>query len=710
MDFFQTKAGKILFAVFISLSLLVLVTGLLSINQFRNNKIKEAGKSLQTVALLKAGELEHWTGERESDCELFKRNVIFGNLVERYLTDPGDTDAWRRISGWLTVLAKREDYQWILLVDTRGQSLITIPRDLPEDPDLDFDYDRITEPVTRLGAVHFGSDSLPQLLHWYMISPVFPDSLATRPSSYLVARISHDQVIRPMLLTQPTIQEGLEMILIYDNPQQSVAVGINRATGNLAVFPMHRDQLTLIDTFRDTSATFQYRELGGRRLVMALEPVPGTRWMIVAFMDRKDAIIEIKVEALRTILIMFILICAIGILMMYLFRRQQSRMMSEQLQASRAIEENFRMYLNLFTNSPIPMFIFRLSDLRFLEVNEETVRHYGYSKEEFMNMTLLDIRPESEHERLKAYIPRITPKLAGAGVWIHRKKDGSLINVDITTTTMDYEREAAAFTIAFDVTERERWMKDMIKARDQAEESDHLKSSFLANMSHEIRTPLNAIVGFSSLLDEEEDPGIRHRFIRQINLGADQLLHIINDILDISKIEAGQITILPEEVILPELFLDLEKQYRMIRGNESTPGVELKLSMDYDHCPETVLLDSNRLIRVISNLLDNALKFTNEGSVTFGYHAGEPGYIRFFVKDTGIGIHPDMKELVFERFRQAEQYLTRKYGGTGLGLAISKSFVELMGGQIGVDSEPGAGSEFWFILPVTVPKRAIRDA
>lgn len=704
MGLIRTNAGKILFAVFVVLSLLLVVAGLLSINQNKRNTFEEAGNSLQTIAMMRSETLRHWIGERESDCNLFTRNAIFGNLVERFLTNPGDADARRLATGWLNALADCEDYEWLHLTDPLGNPLITLSRNGKVGTDTGIDYTGITEPETRLGAVRFGPDSLPQPLRWYMVSPVYSDSEAMRPISYLVARIDHDQVIRTMLIAEPGIEKGLEMVLAFNNGPRSQAVGIDKATGKLMLFPLHHDQIDLIGSLRDTAEAFQYRESGGRRLVMALEAVPGTRWNVIAYMDRKEVIREMAGQSAVTILVIFILICSTGIFMMYLFRRQQSRTMSEELRASREIEKSYHMYLNLFINSPMPMYIFRLSDLRFLEVNEEMVRHYGYSAEEFMQMDLLDIRPESEFERLKAYIPRITPRLTRAGIWTHRKKDGSFINVEITTNTMEYKGDAAAFTIAFDVTERERWMQEIIKARDRAEESDRLKSSFLANMSHEIRTPLNAIVGFSSLLEEEDEPELRHRYIHQINLGADQLLHIISDILDISKIEAGQVTIIPAEVNLPELFLDLDKQYRMALAKKNAPALELRLSMDVHRCPGTVILDSNRLIRVVSNLLDNALKFTSEGSITFGYHPGEPGYIRFFVKDTGIGISHDMLERVFERFRQAEeQYLTRKYSGTGLGLAISKSLVELMGGKIGVESEPGAGSEFWFILPLKKP-------
>jgi len=237
---------------------------------------------------------------------------------------------------------------------------------------------------------------------------------------------------------------------------------------------------------------------------------------------------------------------------------------------------------------------------------------------------------------------------------------------------------------------------ELIIAKAKAEESDNLKSAFLANMSHEIRTPMNAIMGFSQVLLQPDLPIIKvEEFAQIINASSLQLLSILNDIIDISKIEADQMTINSELVnintLLNELFVTFKKL------------VELKkLSFHYTNNDPTetiqIKTDGNRIKQVLCNLLNNAIKFTKEGKIEFGYKI-KKDFIEFYVKDTGIGILPENKELIFQRFRQIEMTDTRKYGGNGLGLSISKALVEKMGGTITVNSEHGIGSTFIFTIP-----------
>ena len=237
---------------------------------------------------------------------------------------------------------------------------------------------------------------------------------------------------------------------------------------------------------------------------------------------------------------------------------------------------------------------------------------------------------------------------------------------------------------------------ELIIAKAKAEESDNLKSAFLANMSHEIRTPMNAIMGFSKILLQPDLPKIKlEEFVQIIHSSSLQLLSILNDIIDISKIESGQMTINPELVninkLLNELFISFKK------------SVEIKkLSFQYSHDDqnETIQIktDGNRIKQVLCNLLNNAIKFTKEGKIEFGYNIKKE-FIEFYVKDTGIGILPENKDLIFQRFRQIETTNTRKYGGNGLGLPISKALVEKMGGTITVNSEHGMGSTFIFTIP-----------
>ena len=240
-----------------------------------------------------------------------------------------------------------------------------------------------------------------------------------------------------------------------------------------------------------------------------------------------------------------------------------------------------------------------------------------------------------------------------------------------------------------DVTERQHMIGELEKARSRAEQSDKLKSAFLANMSHEIRTPLNAIVGFSDLLMVTEDQEEKEEFIQIINANNELLLKLINDILDLSKIEAGSVELKYENFDLAVYFNELAASMHRRVVN---PQVRLVPVNPYEAC--TVRLDKNRLAQILTNFVTNAIKYTSKGMIEMRYEKIDEN-IRLYVRDTGIGIPEDKKDKVFHRFEKLDEFAQ----GTGLGLSICKAIVEACRGEIGFESEFDKGSLFWAVLP-----------
>ena len=250
------------------------------------------------------------------------------------------------------------------------------------------------------------------------------------------------------------------------------------------------------------------------------------------------------------------------------------------------------------------------------------------------------------------------------------------------------ENEIEIIGINYDITELKETEAELIQPRDKAEMMDRLKSAFLANMSHEIRTPLNAIVGFSDLLVETEELSERQEYIKIVRENNDLLLQLISDILDLSKIEAGTFEFTSGDVDVNLLCEDIVRSMGMKAKGE----VELVLDNHLPVCH--VISDRNRIHQVISNFVNNAMKFTSEGSIHVGYKLKD-GELEFYVEDTGIGIEKEQLPHIFERFVKLNSFVH----GTGLGLSICQSIVEQLGGRIGVDSEKGKGSRFWFTIP-----------
>jgi len=294
---------------------------------------------------------------------------------------------------------------------------------------------------------------------------------------------------------------------------------------------------------------------------------------------------------------------------------------------------------------------------------------------------------------------------------VKEKRAAELViaNKELAFQNKEKEKRAAELVIAngeliFQNNEKEKRAAELIVAKERAEESDRLKSAFLANMSHEIRTPMNGILGFAGLLKTPNLTGEKQQeYIRIIENSGKRMLNIINDIISISKIESGIL-----EVNISETNINDQIDYilNFFLSETENKGILLFSKNSLSANDVIIKTDKEKLYAILTNLVKNAIKFTKEGSIEFGY-AKKGKFIEFFVKDTGVGISKEQKKLIFERFRQGSESLSRNYEGAGLGLSISKAYVELLGGNIWVESITGKGSTFYFTIPFISEQRVL---
>jgi len=368
------------------------------------------------------------------------------------------------------------------------------------------------------------------------------------------------------------------------------------------------------------------------------------------------------------------------------------RDITERKRAEEQLERSEKQYRLLFENNPLPMWIYDLETLRFLAVNDIAILKYGYSREEFLSMTLKVIRPLEDVANLLKNVEEITDTIQDSQPWRHRNKNGDVFLVEIVSHRIEYFGKHARLVMANDITERKHAEKELIESKEKAESANKLKDAFIANISHEIRTPLNGILGMTSIIKdtyqnkiEEED----EQLFEGIDLSSNRIIRTIDMILNYSRLQVGEFNINPGKINISRICTNLVKEFSAEVNKKSH---ELTFQ---NNCGDTAIFaDECSITMAISNLIDNAVKFTNKGSVYLNLHKGINDDLILDVKDTGIGIDNEYLQHIFEPYGQEKMGYGRPYDGVGLGLAIVKKIVDLNNCVINVESKKGEGTTF----------------
>ncbi len=340
---------------------------------------------------------------------------------------------------------------------------------------------------------------------------------------------------------------------------------------------------------------------------------------------------------------------------------------------------------------------------RFIYANRAASKLLGYDQKEILSISVFDIIPEFTWELWDEYWNQLKQSGSYMIQLEFLTKEGTTIPVETAFNFREFEGQEFNFAFCRNITERKMNEERLKKAKERAEKSDKLKSAFLANMSHEIRTPMNAILGFTELILTSEIRGEQKQEMgRLIKSSTHDLLNLINDIIDFSKIEVNELPIHKRLIYVNKFMADQYNLFQKELSEYAPHSLEFRFEKEADSQAVALYTDETRLRQVMNNLLDNAFKFTEEGEIVMGYRRivrGGRKLLQFYVRDTGIGISEKHQKFIFDRFSKIEDQKDKIYRGTGLGLAICKKLIEMLDGEIWVESTEAEGSQFSFIVP-----------
>jgi PAS domain S-box-containing protein len=817
---------KPLIILFIIITICVVFVGLWYYSSQKNALINEKQLELSAIADLKIRQISQWRLERIGDGSFLGENILMLEKFSDFFQNTSDVKLRTDIYQTLRSLVKNFDYKSVLVIDNGGNVKLSYPSQdtligdhlKPLLPEIIKKHKIVITDLHRASVANF--------VHLDLIVPIIDHRINdTATSGFIALRIDPEIVLFPLVQSWPTPSKSAETLLIRKENDEIVYLNELRHLKNSELMlrmPVTTNNLAAVMAINGITGTTDAVDYRGVPVVAAMNKVPGTTWYMVAKIDKSEILESLNGQMIMILIILLLIILTGGLFLGFLIRQRRERFYREKYEDEheRLVLVKHFDYILKFANDIILLLD---SDLKIVEANDKALETYGFSREEFIGLHLENIRAPETIKLIPGQIRFVEENESATFETVHKRRDGSVFPVEISSRIVKIEESNYYQTIARNITERklteevlkeseERFRKlfeespfpmvmtgkdyhilkanlsfcrmtgyqedelksltfrdfthpeyiakdelsllrlvareipvyhtekiyirkdgseilgsttvsiirnkddeaqfflamveditsrkkaetELILAKEKAEESDRLKTAFLHNVSHEIRTPMNAIIGFSSLINEPDLTEAERTHYGDIILqSSNQLLSVINDIVDIANIESGQVKLNLREMNLNSSLKSLNEQF-MLRSIEQKVPLYLKTGLKDEE--SDIKTDLTKLIQVLSNLLNNAFKFTRKGKIEFSYILKD-GFIEFAVNDTGIGISAEHIEKIFNRFYQVDAAGSRRFGGTGLGLSICKAYVEFMGGIISVESEPGKGTNFTFTIP-----------
>jgi len=709
---------------------LQIVGGALLYKTEHKQMFEKAGQQLLAVAELKSRQITDWRHERVADGQVISEDRELGSLIDNWLKRP-DARTEQQLRARFQSLLKNYQYHDILLIDSNSNIRLNLTDHKVRHLTDYALYQELAAKSRQAGLTDFHRDHEEGLFHVSVIVPLFADR-GTRWIGSLAMQIDPRDFLFPTLQSWPLASRTAETLLVRRDEDRVLYLNELRNRPNTASqlqISSERHEIPAVRAvFDKVSGIVEGPDYDNVPVIAALQSIPDSSWHIVTKIDREEALAEWLLASRLIIALSIGLLLATAGIFGFIYQQRGTRHyrgLFEAESATRAEQERFRIAFNA---SPMAASIARTDDGRYVDANDNYQRFFGWSREEMLGKTGTELGLWIDRTDRPAWVEKLIEQgstLNYETQW--RDKSGKLHDIQLSAAIIDIDGVSHILGFASDVTERRQAEAELMEyrrrleamvsertsqlamAKEYAERGSRAKSAFLANMSHEIRTPLNAVIGLTHLIRRDASDPLQKERLSRVEDSAQHLLDVINDILDISKIEAEKLQLEESDFSISQL---IGETLEMIEYRSHDKGLALFAELSPD-LPPAVRGDPKRLQQILLNFLSNAVKFTEHGQIRVHAEVTEQTarqvLLRIEVSDTGIGIEPGIQERLFRPFEQADDSTTRRFGGTGLGLAISRQLARLMGGDTGMRSEPGKGSTVWMTVRLGVAATTIES-
>ncbi|PKO87052.1 MAG: hypothetical protein CVU16_16285 [Betaproteobacteria bacterium HGW-Betaproteobacteria-10] len=686
-----------------------------------SNQLTHTNEQLRSISELKTQQIIDWRRERIADGQVLAENQALIATVNTFFSaKTPQPDSEKALLQQFQSFKDNYRHQDILLIDRAGNIRLSLSGHQGEK--LEDEIFLAIEAAFTTGRANMTDlhiDPASGLVHADIIAPlILGQGAQARHLGTIVLQSDPNTFLFPALKSWPIPSTSAETLLVRRDGDHVLFLNEVRQRANAALRFRIPDTATgapsVMSLFADKQGFVEGIDYQGNAVLASIKAIPETPWHLVVKISRQEALTEWHSLSQLIIALTIGLLATVTAVFGFIYQTSGARRyrnLFESEAAQRAEQQRFQIAFNA---SPLCASIIRFKDGLLVDVNENYLRDFGWKREEMIGKTSRDIGLWPDDNLRLEFVDEL--KTAGRVVnheTVWQDGSGQIHNVEISAALIDINGESHILTFTADVTERRKAQTELIRyrrrleamveertyelaiAKEEAERASRAKSSFLANMSHEIRTPLNAVIGLTYLMQREAtEPRLLGRLTR-VSESAEHLLTVINDILDLSKIEAEHLDLQEVDFASQQV---ITEALAMVEFKAHDKGLAL-LSEIAPDLPPALRGDPLRLQQVLLNFLSNAVKFTDHGHILLRARVlerqADSVLLRFEVEDTGIGISPTTRMRLFRPFTQADDSTSRRYGGTGLGLAISRQLAQLMGGEADLESTPGEGSTFW---------------